>query len=335
MGRALEELWKKVNSWQDQMSEKDSFPYHKTFDDILFHAERRFNDYLQFRDEEGSFIVRLQRWLNNMSDEEQQKALFRLLRWIIFIDEKQMQSLYRDAFRSKVIPWLTRYHFTRDDLLSRQYKFKVLELLEKYYLRSVTESFNGPTFTNVNNLIGIPKLKIIGEDIERACSDVKKLTKENQKLGIIIFEDMVGTGKQASRVIGKISKYFPTHWRSLFVPLIIQENGFKNFQEKKIRNLDIEPVIIIRNNLGIQREPNQEEPDEFNYTRGLVNITKSRVLESLNEYDDPPTDPFGYENSGALVVTSHNVPNNTIPLIHHRAPAWAPLFRRLHHSKEK
>jgi hypothetical protein len=50
--------------------------------------------------------------------------------------------------------------------------------------------------------------------------------------------------------------------------------------------------------------------------------------------DDPPTHAFGFERCGSLVVTFHNTPNNTLPLIHHKSDRWEPLFRRIHHAKE-
>jgi hypothetical protein len=68
--------------------------------------------------------------------------------------------------------------------------------------------------------------------------------------------------------------------------------------------------------------------------RGIVKNTAQRVLKAEDEFDDPPTDPFGYEDSGELIVTCHNAPNNTLPLIHHKAPLWKPLFRRLHHKAQ-
>lgn len=333
--RARQELLSMVRRWQEQANhdEADPFKYTAMLYDLLRQADVRFSDYEQFALYEGPFCVRLLNWLKNVRSEDQRKCLFRLTRYLTFVDETQIKSLHRDAFRRVVLPWLTRDEFTRDDFLSPLLNERVVAELKKYHICSVTESFNVALFKQVNSLQGIPKMDILGEKLPRVRHNLAALVSDSSKKGIIILEDMVGTGKQAGSVLSEVQKQIPDAWRCLFVPLIIQDLGLRKLRRKRLPQFEICAVLDIAANRCIRDEPVDGEPSEFPEFRGLIKRTAARVTERFNEYDDPPKDPFGYEGSGALLVTSHNVPNNTLPLIHHRAPDWVPLFRRVHHAK--
>jgi hypothetical protein len=327
------ELHQIVEKWQKDSDRNSTsqFAYKDLLDDLLYHADMRYKDYKQFQ-EDGPFIYRLKKWIDNFDDENDKKYGFQLLQWLIFIDDKQVQSLYRDAYRSKVVPWITYRTFKIHDFLAPDYQHKLIKLLRNYKLCSITESFNLPFFKQINSLVGLPKMEVIGENRNIIRQKVKMWTKEKIN-GLIIFEDIVGTGKQALRVLREVIENCPKSWDNLFIPLIVLTDGASRMVNAKMKQIHIDPVLIIPATCCLKNLPETDEPTEFKGIRSIVKKYTSRVNESLHPYDDAPLDPFGYENSGSVIVTSHNTPNNTLPLIHHRAPDWLPLFRRVHHKK--
>lgn len=297
----------------------------------LFHSDLRFHDYVQYR-ADGGFPVRFKKWLENVSNDRDKKILFKMMQLLIFIDRLQMVS-HRDAFRRIIAPWVTLDSVIAKDLLSDDYELKIRSQLTKYSLYSVTESFSFPEFLHVNDLSGLRKPVILGEDPKKVKLLLPGLDKPIK--GIIILEDFVGTGKQAQGVLNEVKLHISSAWRILFLPLIILEAGLERLiDDSKLRSISIEPVLCIRNTSCVKKELGLGERSEFKYIRGLVKSTSHRVLQRMGELDNPPKDPFGYGGSGALLVTCHNTPNNTLPLIHHRSPDWSPLFRRVHHSKD-
>lgn len=334
MNSATASLYELVREWEREASQDstDVYPYTGTLNEILYQAEVRFASYVQFRNTEGEFSVRLMNWLNNVQSSKQKKALFKTLRWLLFIDHSQMLSLCKDAYRRIIIPWISDNTLSAEDMLSSDYEAKLISLMRQYSLFSITESFYFSDFLNVNDLIGLPKPTIFGEDEKH----VKHLlpSRESSIRGLIIFEDIVGTGKQASTIVTEVRRHIPHEWRVLFVPLIMLEEGLKNLTSSTLTSTTtVAPVLVVPESACIKEKPAKEEPPEFSYIRALVKHTAKRVLDPSDTHDDPPSDPFGYKGCGALIVTHRNTPNNTLPLIHHRAPTWNPLFRRMHHKK--
>ena len=86
-----EELRKLAFSWESQarFDSRDLLPYINITDEILFHADTRFCEYIQYR-EEGEFPVRLKKWLDNVPTAREKKTLLSIIPFILFIDRKQM-----------------------------------------------------------------------------------------------------------------------------------------------------------------------------------------------------------------------------------------------------
>ncbi len=332
-----EELRQLAFSWESRarFDSRDLVPYMNMTDEILFHADTRFYEYIQYHRQEGEFPVRLKKWLDNVRTEREKKTLLSIIPFVLFIDRNQMLALCQDAFNRIIVPWISEGSISRQDMLSTDYELKVRMLLKKYPLYSITESFNFPDFINVNNLSGLRKPRILGEDGSRIEISLPRFDEEIR--GLIVFEDFVGTGQQSKKVLDKVVGIIPKSWRIIFVPLIIMKKGLNAFLTKKTTlgsSIEIRPVLVIPELDCIKERPVKKEPREFKTMRALIKSTQNTVLKPLDQLDDPPNNAFGYRGSGALIITSHNTPNNTIPLIHHRSPEWSPLFRRVHHSKD-
>jgi hypothetical protein len=334
LSRIRGELYKLARSWEKKarLDPRNHFQFQGLLDEIFFHADLCFVDYVQYRNE-GEFPTRLRNWLNNVSDDRDKKVLLELVSLIFFIDRAQMLSLYRDAFRRIVVPFISEGEFCPEDMLSKDYEKRILDLMRQYRICSITESFKNPDFIQANDLTGLPKPTILGED-KRKIGVMLPNSKKGLR-GLIIFEDFVGTGKQARGVLIEVKRNVTAEWRLLFVPLIILEQGLKALcQGTDLASFKIEPDLVVSEASCIHGTARKGEAHKFKHIRAVVKSTANRVLEPLDETDDPPSHPFGYKGSGALIVTCHNTPNNTLPLIHHRSPDWVPLFRRIHHSKD-
>lgn len=324
------ELQRIVLQWDESVSDsRDAFPYRLLLEELFFHSDLRFDDYIQFRDSEGPFPVRLKRWIDNVPKIKDKQLLFRSLRYLIFVDQLQMRSLYRDAYRRVITRWL-QTEFTAPQLLDPSYPTLVANKLRRHRLFSITESFGFSDFLHVNNLVGLEKPTVLGDDPARARSLIPALDADID--GLIIFEDIVGTGTQAARVLDEIRRHGAPHWRSLFVPLITLEQGNTTLKKKLAHpGFTVMPVFVVRESYCVRSKPAPAEPNDFKRLRTLVCDTFGRVRERLNPADVPPGSAFGYKGCGSLLVTCHNSPNNSLPLLHHKAPEWSPLFRRLHH----
>jgi hypothetical protein len=326
------QLYRLVDDWERNLTDiRDDIPYRQLLDDLMFHADLRFGDYIQFSDE-GAFPERLWRCLSGIKESRLQKALIELLSRLTFIDRKQMLSLHRDAYRRIISPWLAK-RLATGKLLAEDYEESIAAELRKFRLFSITESFGFGDFLHVNNVIGLPKPRILGEDINKVPQVVQPWLATNK--GAIVLEDFVGTGKQATNVLRALISAAPSGLPIMFIPLIIMEDGLRSIKRKiRRRTFRLEPVLVIPNSACLKPKAFDGEPPEWGRLRGLVRASETKVLAKLDNADDPPKDAFGYKGSGALVVTCYNTPNNTPPLVHHRAPEWFPVFRRVHHAKD-
>lgn len=333
MSEAKKYLYNLARQFEEnaRVGPSDPFQYRRTLDDVLFQAELRFGDYVQFQDTLGEFPVRLREWFLNTSIAKEQKVLLKLLWRLFFIDRSQTFSLCRDAYRRIIVPWLD-YGNTPDDFLAAGYHRALLDTLRRYSLFSVTESFYFSDFRNVNNLIGLQKPIILDERTDRIPAQLSHLGSNTE--GLIILEDIVGSGSQASRALAEVTRVARPEWRILFAPLLMLEEATAKLHPLQSDNMNIQPVLLISNEHSVKKQPYPGEPSDFKLIRSLVNKTAARVLEPLDSYDDAPENPFGFNGSGAMVVAYRNTPNNTLPLIHHQAPQWKPLFRRVHHARK-
>lgn len=325
-------LYRAAREWENAaFNARDKFLYCNFLDELSFQADFRFNDYLQYQ-QDGTFLTRLESWLNNLDQLQHKQALLQLLGHLVFIDNAQMTAIYRDAVRRIISPWLEdSLAPSIDDMFTAGHDDQQRRTLAEYQIAAVTESCNVSLLLKANDLHGLPRPITLGPSTKHAITAIGQLSAALR--GLIICEDIVGSGKQAGRILKAVEDHAPSTWRLLFVPMIAFEDGINTIAAKYISRTTLSPVVILSRRQCLQPDPLPNEPPLFKTIRGITKNTAQRVLEAYDDFDDPPKDPFGYESSGGLLVTSHNAPNNTLPLIHHRAPTWNPLFRRLHHKE--
>ncbi len=324
-------LQQMMQSWEnDARDARDVFPYKLLLEELLFHADVRFRDYQP--DADVAFPPRLLTWLRNVKQKQQQQTLLQLLGWLNYIDSRQVASLYRDAYRRIITPWVG-YGLSPDEALAVDYEEQLRLRVSNYQFLSITQSFKYVEFRNANGLSGVSPCLLLGEDLEMLPNIVKRIPERRK--GLIVLEDFVGKGQQAARVLTRLRTVVDSSLPILFVPLMALSQGVERLQNTpSLKDITVSPAIQFSIDQCVFDQETAAEPSQLTRFRAIVRVTKDRVLRQLNAQDDPPRNAFGYEGSGALVVTFHNTPNNTLPLIHHRAPAWQPLFRRIHHSQE-
>ncbi len=245
-----------------------------------------------------------------------------------------MTALYRDAFRRIIEPWLTDSATGIADLLAPNSPERVRAHLARFQIGSISESFDVGLLLKASDLHGIPRPLIFGPDPQRAVATYETLSPDIA--GCLICEDIVGTGKQAGKILRAIEERAPDHWRFLFVPLIAFESGLDNLRSNYGLRTIVRPEITLPRTQCLTKDAQAAEPEVFQIRawNHLTRATAARVMERADQFDDPPGNPFAsIEDTGGIIVTCHNAPNNTLPLIHHKAPAWDPLFRRLHHKE--
>jgi len=316
-----------ANSRQPQ----DWAPYVATVDELLFHSDLRFHQYVQFQSE-GEFPTRLLRWLENLRPERERQALLLALRHLLFIDSNQYRALAAEAFRGVIVPFLVKKSDSVSTRLRPAFQAELLQRLSDYGLLSVTTSLSFDDFLNVNDLAGLPKPTVLGEKLDRIPPLLDAFPASIK--GLIVLEDFVGSGRQAVRVLSAVRAHWGPSKPILFIPLIAMERATEEFQKKPALKITYKPILTIPRDRCLEPDPRPKEPEIFKRMRTVVLQTARRALARHDHLDDPPSDPFGFGRCGALVVTSHNTPNNTLPLIHHRSPDWFALFRRLHHGKD-
>ena len=301
--------------------------YLALLDEIEFHASLRYADYEPFRDSEPDFLLRLADWIGQNADQRYQQTLLEMIPWLTFLDRKEMRSLYRDAFRRIVSPWVVPFQIEAQ--LSPDWPTQVKKRLAEFRLFSITSSFSHKDFENVNGLNGIPKMAVLGESVSSVRAAVSNMTGVE---GIIVLEDVVGSGNQAARVLGCVREVVGAAMPILFVPLVRIHVDDAEDPLAKIPKVHSAAVMTIPMRYCVRRDATEGEPELFRRIRAIVNACEKAVCQRLDELDTVPSSPFGYGEVGALLVTHQNTPNNTLPMIYHKSPTWNPLFRRSEHS---
>jgi hypothetical protein len=323
-----------IRSWdQEPDSSIDKELFRDILDEVLFHGDHRYSHYRPHSNE-GMFPARLLQWLQNLTSSIDQQQLLQLLRHVAFIDDRELEALYIDAYRRIIVPWSMRLTGrTILNLLEYTSEHSLRATVTTYALASITLSFSTTQFIQINELVGLPDPVVLGDTVDEAIARVSSTQIFSRAKACIVMEDFVGTGDQAGTILQAIRKQLPPTIPIIFVPLVCLEIGRDTLESILLDSVQVAPVLIIPKRTCILPDPQPDEPLEFQGFRQIIRNTSKIVRKCFNSFDVPPSSPYGYKNSGALYVSSHNTPNNTVPLLHHKAPRWEALFRRHHHQR--
>jgi len=276
----------------------------------------------------GSFRSRLVNWINSAPTDAHQLIMFRMLEHLFFIGSKDLDSLYLTAYSRHVISWLIEIYnisivgLDAEDLI----KQRVSETL----FTAITDSFNLGDFLRVNNIHGV-SFRFSWEQALKFNWDANVFANHvmQSKSNIILFEDFVGSGSQMTKAVIEACS-LPNQPNVLLCPLIICPDGADLARNLCVAypNLTFKPILELQESSFVKEIPQANEPKFFAEIRSLVNALHPQVT-GTNKWTQN-YGPFGYEKTGALVVTANNCPDNTLPILHHKSDApWHPLFHRV------
>ena len=272
-----------------------------------------------------SFDDCLAKWLLNISDEDAQKRMFRLLEHLFFVGKKQIDSLHRSAYSDKSVRWLVD---TLDlDIAGNNLNALISQAVERTWFCPITDSLRINGFLKVNGLKGHDyrpdwrSLEQFGDP-----DKIRQFVVDEGIQQIVLIEDFVGSGSQIEGPVCWAAQTFP-NIPILLVPLICCPDGVTVGQmiEQDCANLSFAPCLSLRPELFVSSTDQPMEPLAFSEIRPVIESIRNR-LGVFKNY------PYGFEDTGALVTLYSNCPDNTLPLIHSQTDAWQPLFSRIERS---
>lgn len=291
---------------------------------ILYLGRRVYDDYepSQF----DLFEDRLDRWLHNVTDEADQKILFRLLDDLFFIGRLEFESLCRSAYSRHVLRWLVEQ--LNVDIASPKAMKIVKEGIERTWFCPITDSMRINAFLKANNLAG-KRFHPDWYSLEKFGDPEKILQFVNGKQiqRIVLLEDFVGSGTQMQDAI-EFAANTLSDVDILVVPLIICPDGDQvgHSLESMYSNVSYTPVMVMPSGMLVKPNSQPGEKILFQDIRNLI----SRVRTKLTPEKDPESQHYhGYKGTGAVLAMYSNCPNNSLPIIHDQAEEWEALFPRI------
>jgi len=300
---------------------------------VSYLADNLFCDYTPASGPHAGFRSRLSSWLENVAEKSDQQTLFRLIPLVFFCGDREMLSLHRAALNGPIVRWLVE---KADIPLSAvDFGARVDAAISETWFCCITDSSDIASFYHANSISGRRYRPSI--DTLAQLGDPASMESFIQRYAIrrlVVLEDFVGSGKQAAPSIKFLTKTLcGGKLDTLFVPLIVCPDGVEAGRrwEAAHRELTFSPVLPLPEWLFVKPLPPSRELDPrfFARVRELVQRVHLRVKGGDVPDDSVGLDgPFGFRDTGALVVTAQNCPDNTLPIIHHTSDSWDPLFPR-------
>jgi hypothetical protein len=284
-----------------------------------------FCEYEPTRGPHRNFRQRLADWISNRDDEAEQRLLLRLVPQLFFVGPREMEVLYRIAFHTHIARWLLdQLNVTFHDL---DIEPKLQEGVRHTWFCPITDSMRINSFYHLNHLTG-RDFRPDWRSLLRFGSEVKiaDYMRENQISRLVLLEDFVGSGSQMLKAV-EFAASLPTEFPILVVPLIVCPRGVQTGFElmTQFPNVEFSPLLLLDSSAFIMPVPQPGEPALGTDMRRLAQLMFASL--PAEEQNDVYT-PFGFAETGSIVVLFTNCPDNTLPLIHHRSVKWSPLFPR-------
>ena len=145
------DLYELVKKWD--LEGKGSFAgktYNRIIEAIEFFYRRHYYQYIPcLCSEHHDFFIRLEKWLNNVTDEDEKRILFELVPKIIYFGRDEFTKLHETAFRGPITRWLIdelKLNFDDPDFDKKLNK----ELHDHTWYCSITDSMQINEFYHVN-----------------------------------------------------------------------------------------------------------------------------------------------------------------------------------------
>jgi hypothetical protein len=305
---------------------------------IEYLARRLFDQYAPTSGPYPTFNVRLRDWLGSAPLEQDQQAMFRLVPKLFFVGQEEFTALYRAAFLGPLQRWLI--DACGVDLTKTDLSDILTGLVKRTWFCPITDSMNIAHFHHVNRIEGAD-CRPDWHSLARLGATSKKISQYMDDKGydrLVLLEDFVGSGSQIEGAV-ELALRLPDNIRLLIIPLIVCPRGL-DFGRKLERRINLpgtvervrfEPILTLPSEAFVGPHPCRGEDSFWAEVRRLAEGSYTLVTEGrfpANPHAGAPYGPYGYKETGGLIVMYSNCPNNTLPLIHHTSGNWSPLFPR-------
>lgn len=270
-----------------------------------------------------NFIIRLNDWLACFDNDEDQWIAFKSIEYFFFAGQLEFEELYRCALDHIIKPWVI--DIAEIDIFDDESVVFLNRELSKVWPCPISDSLRINSFLHLTGLAGQSlrpdwmSLYSLGDP-----EKIKKFCYTNNLKYLVLIEDFVGSGGQASRLLKFALSTF--NGPILIIPLIICAKGDEKIRKKlKETNRDdvkYQPVTIVPKDCAVTKEFQTEQPEFFDKLRGILR----RGYEAIGE--DMDGEEFGWKETGSLIALYSNCPNNTPPIYHKVSANWAPIFPR-------
>ncbi len=320
----------KVAEWASLDVNEPRIGYEGILSLIDYLADNHFNYYEPTNNPNfPEFIDRLNSWIENSTDANQQKTFFRLVPHLFYVGRDDFDSLYRSALNYNIAKWLIeKENIAFTDAAA---KTKLDAALGKTWFCPITDSMRINAFYHINSIHnGLdyrPDWRSLG--VFGSQDKIKDYIQKNQICHIVLLEDFVGSGSQMVEAAPLAQSLdIPV----LFLPLIVCPMGKQEGEklQKDFSNITFSSVICIPDYTFVSETHVDNEPALFADVRELIKQLHYQVCGQVSfpHYPTKPYGPFGYLETGGLVVLYSNCPDNTLPIIHQKYDTWNPLFPR-------
>jgi hypothetical protein len=269
------------------------------------------------------FLDRLEEWVLNCSDREQQRELFELLFHLRFVARDEMQCLYQTAYRGNVVRWvMDRASLGFDggwrDALDRE--------LASTWIGSGSDSFHLDSLFHLTSAPARTARRPAWLDIAK-FGDPERVSAHMQGKGltrVVLFEDIIASGTQIRPALEFLATLSPPV-DVLVCPLFTTElayDGLADYLSNPFFTFD--PVAVLGGRNLIAKDPTDHEMTRAPDVRELLSLLHPQV-QTGTRYT---VGPFGFGGLGVLLVQYGNTPDNCIPAVWAHGEKWRGVFPR-------
>ena len=297
--------------------------------DIEFLENVLYNDYQPTNHgAHADFGSRIATWIGNLDNETDQQTLLTILRYLMFISRDNFEAAHRTAYSDNVVKWLL--NINRIDIFNPNAAITLNACVASTLFTQITDSFRLNEFLRVNNISGQSSRYNWHDhpnnwDRDAFCRDRLNSASDRPFRYLVLFEDFIGSGTQMKEIIDRAVTI--ENIQILLCPLCICPKGANTAREyaRKYPRFTYSPVLELDDKYLISRVSKPGEPIEFGRIRDLAIKIHNKIRNGNQEFG-----PFGFQDTGALIVKHDNCPDNTLPVIHKsNPPDWFPIFLRV------
>lgn len=262
---------------------------------------------------------RIRAWIEQVESNVDRRLLFKVVENVRFYSELEIRASFTNAHR-RIRDQLPVYTKTRRSQRRTDIFVSYVDGPGKSgsFFASLYASANGLASGNVVEPMALRKT-------------LSKLDDE-QKVGLVIVDDMIGTG---NGLVKNLSARFDDFQRSgvgTDIPLSVVvvcgtkegESRVRKHLQRTVENSDLEVCEHLDDSHSAFAATGGvwESQEEMSVAKSLIRDIGTRVLRRR---------PLGYGDQGLLLVFPRNCPNNSLPILHGSGKGdnkWIPLFPR-------